>query len=128
MRRVTTLYLLGPTSPQDIFLTTLSAIAVETCELFAVLLTICASRRLSSQVENLCRSRALEAFSLDPNEWGVNVQPYSGSPANLAVYTALLQPNDRVMGLDLPSGGHLTHGCVRVCDNGRSFALSLPRG
>jgi len=62
------------------------------------------------QVENLCKERALTAFSLDKNEWGVNVQPYSGSPANFAVYTALLQPHARVMGLDLPSGGHLTHG------------------
>lgn len=62
------------------------------------------------QVENLCMSRALQAYSLDPNEWGVNVQPYSGSPANMAVYVALLQPGDRIMGLDLPSGGHLTHG------------------
>merc|ERR1711933_433896 len=62
------------------------------------------------QVENLCRERALAAFSLDPASWGVNVQPYSGSPANFAVYTALLPPHARVMGLDLPSGGHLTHG------------------
>merc|ERR1719145_179639 len=62
------------------------------------------------QVENLCKERALAAFGLKDNEWGVNVQPYSGSPANFAVYTALLPPHSRVMGLDLPSGGHLTHG------------------
>merc|ERR1719316_1260982 len=62
------------------------------------------------KVENLCKSRALAAFSLDEKEWGVNVQPYSGSPANFAVYTAMLPPHSRVMGLDLPSGGHLTHG------------------
>merc|ERR1719224_155320 len=62
------------------------------------------------RVENLCKDRALAAFGLDEKEWGVNVQPYSGSPANFAVYTALLPPHSRVMGLDLPSGGHLTHG------------------
>lgn len=62
------------------------------------------------KVENLCKSRALKAFNLDEKDWGVNVQPYSGSPANFAVYTALLPPHSRVMGLDLPSGGHLTHG------------------
>ena len=62
------------------------------------------------QVEELCQSRALAAYGLDPAQWGVNVQPYSGSPANFAVYTALLRPHDRIMGLDLPSGGHLTHG------------------
>ena len=52
--------------------------------------------------------RALEAFHLDPEEWGVNVQPHSGSPANFAVYTALLSPHDRIMGLDLPHGGQVT--------------------
>lgn len=61
-------------------------------------------------VEDLAKRRALEAFGLSPEEWGVNVQPYSGSPANFAVYTGLLEPHSRVMGLDLPSGGHLTHG------------------
>jgi len=62
------------------------------------------------EIELLCQERALQAYGLDPTKWGVNVQPYSGSPANFAVYTALLRPHDRIMGLDLPSGGHLTHG------------------
>ena len=61
-------------------------------------------------LERLCQARALALFGLDAEEWGVNVQPYSGSPANFATYTALLEPHDRIMGLDLPSGGHLTHG------------------
>ena len=62
------------------------------------------------EVENLCKERALNAYRLKSQDWSVNVQPYSGSPANFAVYTALLNPHDRIMGLDLPSGGHLTHG------------------
>ncbi|KAI0313165.1 glycine hydroxymethyltransferase [Amylostereum chailletii] len=62
------------------------------------------------ELEILCRKRALEAFHLDPAQWGVNVQPYSGSTANFAALTALLQPQDRLMGLGLPDGGHLTHG------------------
>lgn len=62
------------------------------------------------ELEILCQKRALHAYGLDPQCWGVNVQPYSGSPANFAVYTALVEPHGRIMGLDLPDGGHLTHG------------------
>lgn len=62
------------------------------------------------ELELLCQKRALEAYGLHADKWGVNVQPYSGSPANFAVYTALVEPHGRIMGLDLPDGGHLTHG------------------
>jgi glycine hydroxymethyltransferase len=62
------------------------------------------------QIEELCRQRALAAFNLNPSEWGVNVQSYSGSTANFSALTSVLAPHDRIMGLDLPSGGHLTHG------------------
>lgn len=61
-------------------------------------------------VELTCQKRALEAFHLDPEQWGVNVQCLSGSPANLQVYQALMRPHERLMGLDLPHGGHLSHG------------------
>ncbi|XP_069703635.1 serine hydroxymethyltransferase, mitochondrial-like isoform X1 [Periplaneta americana] len=75
------------------------------------------------KIELLCQKRALEAFQLNPSEWGVNVQPYSGSPANFAAYSALLKPHDRIMGLDLPHGGHLTHGFMT--DTKRVSATSL---
>lgn len=62
------------------------------------------------KLEKLCIKRALKAFSLDKKEWDANVQSYSGSIANFSVYGALLEPGQKIMGLDLPSGGHLTHG------------------
>ncbi|CDF77406.1 serine hydroxymethyltransferase, cytosolic (glycine hydroxymethyltransferase) [Chondrus crispus] len=62
------------------------------------------------EIERLVQRRALECFGLEEDAWGVNVQPYSGSTANFALYTGILNPHDRIMGLDLPSGGHLTHG------------------
>lgn len=61
---------------------------------------------VADQVESLVQKRAKDLFGVPY----VNVQPYSGSPANLAVYLALLEPGDAFMGLDLLAGGHLTHG------------------
>ena len=57
-------------------------------------------------IESLAIERARALFGVDH----ANVQPYSGSPANLAVYLAFLSPGDTVMGMSLPMGGHLTHG------------------
>ena len=61
------------------------------------------------QIENLARDLAKQAFKL-PDDWHVNVQPLSGSNANLAVYNALLTPGDTIMGMYLYDGGHLSHG------------------
>jgi glycine hydroxymethyltransferase len=58
------------------------------------------------RVEQLCIDRAKALFGADH----ANVQPYSGSPANLAVYLAFVKPGETVMGMGLPAGGHLTHG------------------
>ncbi len=66
--------------------------------------------QITDKVENLCKARALDLFSLDENEWSVNVQPLSGSPANVAVYLALVEPGGKIMGMELAHGGHLTHG------------------
>lgn len=62
------------------------------------------------QVETLTQKRALETFGLNENDWAVNVQALSGSPANLAVYFALVKKGGKIMGMRLDHGGHLTHG------------------
>ena len=62
------------------------------------------------EIERLCIQRALHCFGLNGQEWGVNVQTLSGTPANLQVYAALLHPQDKIMALHLPDGGHLSHG------------------
>src|SRR5512139_460915 len=63
-------------------------------------------QQVIDQVEALAIERAKALFGVEH----ANVQPYSGSPANLAIYLAFLQPGDTVMGMALPMGGHLTHG------------------
>ncbi|WSL83694.1 serine hydroxymethyltransferase [Streptomyces sp. NBC_01724] len=63
-------------------------------------------QQIIDQVETLAVERATSLFRMDH----ANVQPYSGSPANLAVYLAFLEPGDTVLGMSLPMGGHLTHG------------------
>ncbi|HEV7666610.1 MAG TPA: serine hydroxymethyltransferase, partial [Chloroflexota bacterium] len=61
---------------------------------------------LVDDIEQLAIDRAKELFGAEH----ANVQPYSGSPANMAVYFALLEPGDTVLGMELSQGGHLTHG------------------
>jgi len=64
----------------------------------------------TDKVEDLCQERALKLFKLSREKWAVNVQPHSGSPANLAVYLALAPLGGKIMGMMLTAGGHLTHG------------------
>lgn len=78
------------------------------------------------RVENLAKERALKLFKLNPNEWSVNVQPLSGSPANIAVYLALVAQGGKIMGMSLAHGGHLTHG-HKVSASGK-FWTQVPYG
>lgn len=64
----------------------------------------------TDKLETLCQDRALKLFKLNRDKWAVNVQPLSGSPANLAVYLGLVPQGAKIMGLPLTLGGHLTHG------------------
>lgn len=66
--------------------------------------------KIIDEIEELCQERALKLFKLNPAKWSVNVQAYSGSPANFAVYAALVPLGGKIMGLELAHGGHLTHG------------------
>ena len=68
------------------------------------------------EIEELARSRACELFGAEH----ANVQPHSGSQANMGVYFAVLNPGDRVLGMDLSAGGHLTHG-ARVSFSGKLY-------
>ena len=73
-------------------------------------------QQIIDQVEQLAIQRAKDLFGAEH----VNVQPYSGSPANIAVYLAFLNPGDTILGMALPHGGHLTHG-AQVSISGRYF-------
>jgi len=61
-------------------------------------------------LETLVEERAKKAFGLPSKKWAVNVQPYSGSPANYAIERGLLKPGDKILSVELSQGGHLTHG------------------
>lgn len=73
-------------------------------------------QQVTDIIETLAQNRAKKVFGADH----ANVQPYSGSVANMAAYMALIKPGDTIMGLSLPDGGHLTHGW-KVSATGKLF-------
>ncbi len=75
--------------------------------------------KIYDEIELLAQERIKKLFNLGKN-WHVNVQPYSGSPANLAVYFSLIDFGESIMGMRLDAGGHLTHG-HRVNFSGRAY-------
>src|SRR3989344_2068996 len=76
--------------------------------------------RYYDAIELLAQTRALKAFRLSPKAWSVNVQPYSGSPANIEIYAGLMEIGDTFLGMGLAAGGHLTHG-HKVSFSGRAW-------
>ena len=79
-----------------------------------------AGNAIYDEVEIMAQEMTLKAFGLKNDEWSANVQSYSGSPANLAVYMGLMSPGDTLMGMKLTAGGHLTHG-HKVSVTGKFF-------
>jgi len=73
--------------------------------------------KIIDEIENLAVERAKKLFNIE----FVNVQPYSGSPANAAVLMALVEPGEKIMGLKLSGGGHLTHGHPKVTFSGKFY-------
>ena len=73
-------------------------------------------QQIIDQIETIAIQRAKDLFGAEH----VNVQPYSGSPANIAVYLAFLKPGDTILGMALPHGGHLTHG-AKVSLSGKYY-------
>ncbi len=78
------------------------------------------------KIESLCKQRALKLFKLSDKKWHVNVQPLSGSPANLAVYVGIVPLGSKIMGMSLEHGGHLTHG-HKVSMTGKAW-VQVPFG
>lgn len=74
------------------------------------------------QVESIAKERALKVFKLSPDKWHANVQPYSGSPANVAIMMSVLNFGDKIMGMKLDQGGHITHG-LPISFSGRAFKI-----
>jgi len=81
-----------------------------------------AGQEFIDKLETLVEERVRKIFGLGSKKWAVNVQPYSGSPANYAVLRALLKPGEKIMSLPLSHGGHLSHG-ARPSLSGQDFKV-----